>query len=389
MPDSRAPVRAWSGVVMLGISAFSIVTSELAPVGILSSLARDLHQSEAATGLVVTAYGWVGALAALLSGALSPRISRKVLLAGLMLILGISCIAATYAHSMSMFMSARIAGAIAHGMFWALIGAVAAQLVPPGKLGLATAIIFGGVSAASVLGVPLVSLISGMAGWRTAFMAISLLALLAACGLIWTLPELVVSQPLSMRVYRELCKNRTLLMLYVATVGIITAHFAAFTYLEPLLTQALGVPSTWVTALLLLSGISGLAGNIVAGKLIDRHIHLLMQIALLLSAGALAMLAVRQSAAPAFWQIGLLLALWGAGIAIIFVGLQTWVLRSAGAATQPASAIYVAIFNAAIGSGALAGGQILALTSLRNMIMLAAGVMVCSALFMLRLNAPE
>jgi predicted MFS family arabinose efflux permease len=74
------PVRAWLAVTVLGISAFSIVTSELAPVGMLSTLAKDLNQTESGAGLVVTAYGWVGALAALLSGAIPARISRKLCL---------------------------------------------------------------------------------------------------------------------------------------------------------------------------------------------------------------------------------------------------------------------------------------------------------------------
>ena len=50
----------------------------------LSALAADFHQTESGVGLAVTAYGWVGALAALLSGAMPTRISRKALLVGLM-----------------------------------------------------------------------------------------------------------------------------------------------------------------------------------------------------------------------------------------------------------------------------------------------------------------
>lgn len=152
LPLHPAPARVWIAVVALGICAFSIVTSELAPVGMLSALAADFHQTESGVGLAVTAYGWVGALAALLSGAMPTRISRKALLVGLMLILALSCLAATRSYSMFALMSARMIGATAHGAFWALIGIVAAQLVPPHRLGLATAIIFGGVSAASVVG---------------------------------------------------------------------------------------------------------------------------------------------------------------------------------------------------------------------------------------------
>lgn len=152
LPLHPAPARVWIAVVALGICAFSIVTSELAPVGMLSAPAADFHQTESGVGLAVTAYGWVGALAALLSGAMPTRISRKALLVGLMLILALSCLAATRSYSMFALMSARMIGATAHGAFWALIGIVAAQLVPPHRLGLATAIIFGGVSAASVVG---------------------------------------------------------------------------------------------------------------------------------------------------------------------------------------------------------------------------------------------
>ncbi|WP_163467757.1 MFS transporter, partial [Klebsiella michiganensis] len=89
-----------------------------------------------------------------------------------MLILAFSCLAATQSHTMQTFMTARMTGALAHGAFWALIGTVAVQLVPVDKLGLATSVIFAGVSAASVLGVPLSSFIADMVGWRQAFSAI-------------------------------------------------------------------------------------------------------------------------------------------------------------------------------------------------------------------------
>lgn len=386
---SPVPARAWVAVAALGISAFSIVTSELAPVGMLSMLAKDLNQTESGTGLVVTAYGWVAALAALLSGLIPVKISRKSLLVTLMVVLALSCMAATQSHSMTLFMSARMAGALAHGAFWALIGAVASQLVPAEKLGLATSVIFGGVSAASVLGVPLSSFIADMAGWRSAFTAISLLSLAAACALFWTLPTLLyVTQPLRLRVYYGIIKNPVLLSLYGATACIISAHFAAFTYLQPLLTKAQEVPTASISGLLLMSGLSGLAGNIIAGKLIDRHIKGLIFTSLLLSAAALGMLGMKSAAPLTFWITGILLAVWGMGIAIVFVGLQTWLLRSAGDAVQPASAIYVAIFNAAIGTGALAGGQVLAVKGLQGMTVLAAGVIVCSIALVAMLKSP-
>ncbi|PBD53550.1 MFS transporter [Klebsiella pneumoniae] len=371
LPLHPAPARVWIAVVALGICAFSIVTSELAPVGMLSALAADFHQTESGVGLAVTAYGWVGALAALLSGAMPTRISRKALLVGLMLILAFSCLAATRSYSMFALMSARMIGALAHGAFWALIGIVAAQLVPPHRLGLATAIIFGGVSA----------------GRRPAFMSMALLSLAAAAVLCSTLPPLAAPAPVRLRVYRDIFRNPLLGGLYGATACIITAHFAAFTYIEPLLINLQGVPATALSGLLL-SGVSGLLGNVIAGKLIDRHLKGLIFAALLLSGVALALLGAARLAPLPFCFSGLLLALWGAGIAIVFVGLQTWLLRSAGAVAQPASAIYVAIFNAAIGTGAFVGGQLIASAGLSGMVWLAAGIMVGSTLLIALLKAP-
>ncbi len=383
------PVRAWLAVVALGVSAFSIVTSELAPVGMLSALANDLHQSQAGAGLAVTAYGWVAALAALLAGAIPARISRKALLIVLMLILAFSCLAATQSHTMQTFMTARMTGALAHGAFWALIGTVAVQLVPVDKLGLATSVIFAGVSAASVLGVPLSSFIADMVGWRQAFSAISLLSLAAAVALLWTLPTLAAPQPLRLKVYVGIVKNPLLLSLFSATACIISAHFAAFTYLEPLLTQTRGIPTSTISALLLMSGLSGLLGNLIAGKLIDRHIRVLIMTSLLLSAGALGMLSIRGGSALPVWFVAVLLGVWGAGMAIVFVGLQTWLLRSAGEATQPASAIYVAIFNAAIGTGALVGGLVSAKLGLSSLPLLAAVAMICGMALVWKLKSPR
>lgn len=378
--------RTWLAVIALGVSAFSIVTSELAPVGMLSSLAADLHQTEAGTGRVVMAYGWVAAVAALLSGAIPSTISRKGLLVGLMLILAISCMAATHATTMNTFMSARMVGALAHGAFWALIGTVAAQLVPVEKLGLATSVVFGGVSAASVLGVPLSSLIADLSGWRTAFMAVSMLSLATACALLWTLPGLKAPGTLSVSIYYRIVKNPILLSLYAATACIITAHFAAFTYLEPLLTKELSVPSTSVSLLLLVSGLSGLGGNIVAGKLIDLHLKKLIIGSLILSSLSMSVLGMPFIASLPVTMTGTLLAIWGAGIAIVFVGLQTWLLRSAADATQPASAIYVAIFNAAIGTGALVGGMLLSAVGLKEMVLVASGIILASVVLVIRLK---
>ncbi len=184
------PLKLWIALIVLSLSSFAIVTTELAPIGLLSALAHDLNQSEAITGLIVTGYGWVAAISALSSIVLLIRFPRKMVLMIMLLILAISNIIVAYSSSFNMIFSARIIGAIAHGSFWALIGAVAYSLVPKHKLGLATSIIFSGVSVASILGVPLASYLTQLSSWRLAFEFLGLLSFIVCILILLFVPKI-------------------------------------------------------------------------------------------------------------------------------------------------------------------------------------------------------
>jgi len=369
--------RTWLAIVALGVSSFAIVTTELAPIGLLSPLAAEFGQTEGKAGLVVTAYGWVAAVAALFSATFLGRIPRKPLLVGLMVVLAISSVVAVLSPNFSTLLSARMIGALAHGAFWAMIGSIGAQLVPTRQVGLATSIIFGGVSVASVLGVPLANLITQLDEWRTAFAVIAGLSLLTALAIALTVPRLSASSAVGINALTSVLKNRSFQRIYLATSCAITAHFAAFTFIEPLLSNALGIQVNIISVLLLMFGIAGVIGNFISGKLIDRHLKSLVLISLALMAASVLVIGnLPVKSSPVI--VGALLLGWGAGVAIVFVGLQTWILRLAGQAAMPASAIYVAIFNAAIGAGALLGGIVLSMTTLNGLMIITSVAMAAS-----------
>ncbi|WEI10376.1 MFS transporter [Acinetobacter soli] len=196
-------LKLWIALIVLSLSSFAIVTTELAPIGLLSALAHDLNQSEAITGLIVTGYGWVAAISALCSIVLLIRFPRKMVLMIMLLILAISNIIVAYSSSFNMIFSARIIGAIAHGSFWALIGAVAYSLVPKHKLGLATSIIFSGVSVASILGVPLASYLTQLSSWRLAFEFLGLLSFIVCILILLFVPKIPDQAPLASGFFKK------------------------------------------------------------------------------------------------------------------------------------------------------------------------------------------
>ncbi|SCL68681.1 hypothetical protein GA0070606_4849 [Micromonospora citrea] len=59
-----------------------------------------------------------------------------------------------------------------------IAGGLAVRLVPARHVAPATAVIFGGVSTASVLGVPAGTVVGDLLGWRAAFGVAGVLALL-------------------------------------------------------------------------------------------------------------------------------------------------------------------------------------------------------------------
>lgn len=376
--SSATSWRIWLAVTALGVSSFAIVTTELAPIGFLSSIAEDLGQSENHVGLIVTVYAWVAAAAALVSATTLGRLPRKPLLVGLLLVLASSSAVATQTSTLTALLGARIIGAFAHGVFWAMIGSLGAQIAPVRHVGRATSIIFGGISIASVLGIPLAHTISDINGWRYAFGAVAILSFASALAITLLVPRVPAMAPFAGAALKAIARDPAFQRIYLATGCAVAAHCAAFTYIEPFLSQALRMPATITSVLLFVFGAAGLAGNIVTGILIDRHLKMVVLAALALMGVclfAIGLLGADSDAVPA----AVLLFGWGIAVAAVFVGFQTWLLRAAGDAGLPASAIYVAIFNGSIGTGALLGSAAIALTSL-NGLMIVAAFAICGAI---------
>lgn len=387
MSSQHTTWREWIAVTALGIGSFTIVTTELAPIGLLSGIAKGLGTPTSQSGLIVTLYAWIAAAAALFSSVALPRVPRKPLLVALMLILALSSGFAALADTFYALMGARVIGALSHGAFWAVIGTVGAQLVPPRRVGLATSIIFGGVSVASVLGVPLANLIGNTAGWRSAFCGVSLLSFAVAAICYGTLPKLPQGKSVGAAALGRVLSDRRLKRIYVAVVLVITAHFMAFTYIEPYLDSQHGIARSAIAPLFFAFGAAGVAANFITGSLIDSNLKSVLVISLASAAIALWLL-FASAAGVGLLGATLLLILWGGAIAAVLVGFQTWILKEAGADALPASAIYASIFNAAIGLGAMLGSVVLSQGGLSQIFLFAATATAVGAITMVLLEPP-
>lgn len=371
-PPSISAIRTWLAILVLGVAAFTMVTTEFAPIGLLTQIAADLGRDPGDIGLAVTLYAWIGAAVGLACAPIMIRLPRRPLLVGLILVIAASNVAAMLSETFGALLWARALGAIGHGCFWAIASATAAQIAPPNRTGLSTAIVFGGISLAIVMGVPLVNLVGQATTWRIAFGAIGVIGVLTAALMIPLIPKMQISLPTSRNAFGDVLRHRGLLKLFVITALMTTAHFSAYTFVEPFIRKIPGISYIAAAVLLFGFGIAGFLGNVAMGLLIDRFMKTVITTSL--SAMCLALVALGWfGPSLGMGPVLILLGLWGASVAALFGGLQTGVLRLAGKSAIPASAVHSAILNAAIGVGAIVGAQLLALSSISG-VMLAAGV---------------
>lgn len=377
----HSALRMGCALCVLCIASFTMVTSEFAPIGLLSQIAGDLGRAPSTIGLTVTVYAWIGAASGLLSNWLNRWIGRKALLLALMLILALSNGLAALSPEFSLLLAARIVGALAHGVFWAIVAATAAHLVPVQRVGVATSIVLGGITIATVMGVPLVNLVGQYAGWRTAFACLALMCAVSAAAMMLVLPSMTIPSLAKGVGFGAILRRKDLLSTYFITGLTAAAHFGAYTFVEPFIGQVPGITSYMIAVLLFAFGAAGFLGNLLSALFIDRHLRALILLALVTMTLVLAVLGIHGPLLGVVPVVVLLVA-WGVAISALFTGLQTWVLRIAGSHTLPATAIHTAVLNSAIGVGVIIGAQALKVAGVEGAMLVASAVVVPAIILM-------
>ncbi|MGC0378694.1 MFS transporter [Streptomyces sp. SAI-229] len=378
-PPDRSPLISWLAVISVMLGIFSIVTTEILPIGLLTSIGASFTVSDGMAGLMMTMPGFLAAVSAPLVTAATGRIDRRTMLAVFILLLALANFLAAAASSYWLVLVSRIMVGITIGGFWSIGAGLAAQIVPAKSVGRATSVIFSAVPLGSVLGVPLGTFVGDTAGWRTAFLVMGGFTLAVLALLLLAVPPLPAHQATRLHVLTRMLRNTNTRYALVTTFLVVLAHFGAYTYVTPFLEQVTHVSTGLITIYLLVYGTAGIAGNFLGGSTVGRHPRATFATAAALIAAATFLLPVlgRSDAGAVA-----LLIVWGIAYGAVPVCSQTWFSKAAPDSPEASSVLFTASFQATISLGALVGGAVLDRSSPSTVMILgglAATLMVLAA----------
>jgi predicted MFS family arabinose efflux permease len=360
---------ARAGLIILSLTAFAAVTTEMVPVGLLPAIGQTFGAAESTTGLLVSLYAVMVAVLAVPLTLAARRVPGKRLL-----LVAMSCYAASNAISalsptLAVLAVGRAVGGVTHALFFSVFIGYVTRLVPPAQTGRAFALASAGISAGFVLGVPLATALGNAAGWRAAFVALAALMIVVLVLVAVLLPD-VRSQADEPRP----APGRRRLMATVIGVNTLAllGHFTLYTYVSVLLLRS-GASAGAVGPILLVFGVFGLMGVWSAGARFDRHLR----------RSALAILAILgvgiASAGLAFPVLALVIvagAVWNGAFGAVPSLFQTAAVRTQAMSPELAGAWINASSNVGIAAGAGLGGVVLASSGIRDVTWLAAALVI-------------
>jgi MFS transporter, DHA1 family, inner membrane transport protein len=365
-PQTRAPqqqvtrasrVPAGVSLAALSLGGLAIGTTEFASMGVLPGFASDLGVSVPTAGAAISAYALGVVVGAPLIALVGARWPRKQLVVALAIFLVVANALSAIAPSFLPFVGLRFLAGLPHGAYFGTAAVLGAALVPPERRARALATVMLGLTVANIIGVPAATWLGDAFGWRSAYVAVTVIALITVAAVVTLVPSPPGDRGGSLSAELTALRRPQVWL----TLGVIAAGFggmfAVYSYISPILTNQAGVSTGTVPLLLGALGVGMTIGNIAGGRFAEKAPRATIAIALLAYAGVLLAFTVAASNA-----VTATLGLFALGFVGMSAGpaLMGRLIDFAAEGPSLAAASFHSAFNAANAVGAALGGVVLA-----------------------------
>ncbi|WP_199923312.1 MFS transporter [Streptomyces sp. NRRL F-5123] len=371
---------SWAPVMALTLGIATLVGSEFLPASVLPAMASDIGVSEGTAGLAVAATAVAGALTAPTIGVALPRTDRRTVLLWLLALAVVSNMVVALTPNFPLLLVGRLVLGAAIAGFWSFALGAGIRAMPGRDHVVSTSLALG-VSAATIVGVPLSSVLGDAVGWRPVFWAAAGLSVLALAAVAATLPPVPAQPGAGLGMLRRVVAGRRL-MAGVGCIALVAfGNFAAYPFIRLAIERVTDGGTVW---LLLGWGVGGLAGNLAAGLLAARLRLAVVAAPALLGASLLLLVATTN---PVVATAGIVV--WGVGFNMVPVATQLWVTRAEPRSVESALSLQVAAFQVAITAGSAVGGAVVDSSGVRAAMLLGALVALAGSAGFASLRTPE
>jgi len=342
--------------IALAMGGFGIGTGEFAIMGLLPNVGADLGLTAPQVGHLISAYALGVVIGAPLIAVMAARLPRRLLLIVLMVVFAAGNFASALAPTYGSVMLFRFLSGLPHGAYFGVAALVAAAMAEPSGRGQAVGRVMLGLNVAVLIGNPLATWLGQATSWRFAFVFVGLVGILTIALLRFILPHVPASRLNSpLKELGALKLEQVWLTLGIGAIGF-GGLFSVVSYIAPTLINVSGVSPGLIPFALSFVGAGMIVGNIVAGRLTDRH---LMRAIGMLLAWNVIMLALFPFAAGNAVTAMISVFLIGTGVAI-GVPLQIRLMDVAPNAQTLSASLNHSAFNMANALGAWLGGVAIA-----------------------------
>ncbi|MEO8528238.1 MAG: MFS transporter [Pseudolysinimonas sp.] len=351
---ARIPIGIAVKLYLLTFATFLVGTNSFVIAGLLPDIGHSLNAGTSDVGLSFTVYAGTVAVLAPTFATVFGRVSRTLLVTVGMILVAAGTALTAISTTLPIFMVGRAIAAVGGAAIVPTAVAAAASMVTPLRRGQAIGIVALGFTLSTAIGSPLGTAIAAVGGWQIPLAAVAVLSLVSAASLAFFVRGIPASPPLSFaRRFAVLGDPRTLLTV-LAVVATVMGFNIAYIYSSAFTATATGGSRSLFAALLLLYGIGGVLGNLIAGRLTDRFGNRI--VASILLATQLAVLALMPPAEPNFIVMAVLFLIWGASAFGAGIPIQHRLVaidpeRSAVSLSWYSTALYVGIAIAPIVGG--------------------------------------
>jgi DHA1 family inner membrane transport protein len=259
-------------LVALCAANFTVTSSGSATAPFLQPIADDLSTTLAAVAHLFALQAITWGTAALVTGAFSHRLGRRAVLVAGVVLLGTTRVGFALSPTYAVALTWQILSGVCGGAFMGTVFAAVSDHVPAGTRGRALSWVITGQSLSLVLGVPLVTLLGMLGGWREALAIHGAATVLTAIAIRLAMPPDPPPHPDAHRTKLPLAAlaQPKLVALLLAGTGERVCFATLAIYLPTYLQRAYGVSFGALALALAVVALGNLIGNLTGGRVADR-----------------------------------------------------------------------------------------------------------------------